>query len=128
MKPTFEFDDSQLQMAIAAGAFTVGDMLDIEKPVAMSIVNRQRELVPVDTSATQNSIGQHIQKATGKEVIDHIGPETDYAPYIEFGVPSKPNYPIQAFVRPSIFTKRQQIINVAIASIKRKLVEKYGRS
>ena len=119
-------DISQALKAFTDGALTKNDLLDIEKPVALTIVNKQRELVPVDTAATKNSISPHIQSASDKEVIDHVGPETDYAPFIELGVTSKPNYPIQPFIRPSVFGNERNIQNVASAAFEAKVKEKYG--
>lgn len=119
-------DISQALKAFTDGALTKNDLLDIEKPVALTIVNKQRELVPVDTAATKNSVSPHIQSASDKEVIDHVGPETDYAPFIELGVTSKPNYPIQPFIRPSVFGNERNIQNVASAAFEAKVKEKYG--
>ena len=119
-------DIRQAMELFRLGEFTKKDMLEIEKPVALTIINKQREKVPVDTANTKVSIGQHIEKATETMVEDHIGPETDYAPFIELGVASKPNYPIQPFVRPSVFGNERNIQNVAVAAFKAKLKEKYG--
>lgn len=119
-------DAREALAALQRGAFSSGDLLDIEKPVALTIVNKQREKVPTDTHDTENSIRPHIQRANASEVIDHIGPETDYAPSIELGVASKPNYPIQPFVRPSVFGNERTIQSVAATSFKRKIQEKYG--
>lgn len=119
-------DASQAIKALKKGMFTEGDMLDIEKPIALTIVNKQREKVPTDTTATQNSIGQHIESSSATEVVDHVGPETDYAPFIELGVTSRPNYPIQPFVRPSVFGNESAIEKTAQAAFKAKVEEKYG--
>ena len=119
-------DISKALKALKGGEFSRNDMLDIEKPVSLTIVNKQREKVPKDTHDTENSISPHIQKATENEVIDHIGPETDYAPFIELGVISKPNYPIQPFVRPSVYGNERNIQNVAEAAFEAKVKEKYG--
>ena len=120
---TITVDDRQVMRAFKKGLLSVGDMLDIEKPVALTIVNKQRLLVPTDTFATKNSISPHIQKATKTMVIDHVGPETDYAPAIEHGIAAKPNYPIQPFVRPSAFGNERNIINVAMTAFRRKISE-----
>ena len=119
-------DISKALKALKGGEFSRNDMLDIEKPVSLTIVNKQREKVPVKSGDTKGSIGPHIQKATENEVIDHIGPETDYAPFIELGVISKPNYPIQPFVRPSVYGNERNIQNVAEAAFEAKVKEKYG--
>jgi len=126
MKTTASVDALKAIAALKGGKFTREDMLDIEKPIAMTVVNKQREKVPVDTSATKTSITPDIQRATAEEVIDHIGPQTTYAPYIELGVASKPNYPIQPFVRPSVYGNEGNIENVAKAAFLAKKREKYG--
>lgn len=116
-------DDREV-MAFLKKGLTVGDMLTIEKPIALTIINAQRLLVPKYTHDTENSVSPHIQSATAEQVIDHVGPETDYSPSIEFGITSKPNYPIQPFVRPS--AKAKNIQSVANAAFRRKIKEKYG--
>jgi len=119
-------DASEAIAALKHGKLTEGDMLDIEKPIALTIVNKQTELVPVKSGATKLSIKQHIQSSSKDKVVDHIGPETDYSPFIELGVVSKPNYPIQPFVRPSVFGNESVIGKVAGAAFKSKVKEKYG--
>jgi len=94
-------DISKFGPALDRKKLTRQNMLDIRGAGARIVINKQRELVPVDTGATRASINSHIIEATEKRVVDEIGPETDYAPFIEFGT-SNPNYPIQPFVRPSI--------------------------
>lgn len=81
---------------------TEQDMLNIEKPGALTVVNTQRTLVPVDTGATKAGIIPEIQFSSETLIVDDVGPQTDYSEFIEFGVISKPNYPIQPFVRPSV--------------------------
>jgi len=120
---TIKIDTKDVDAALRRGKFTAEDMKDMEKPIALTIINKQRELVPVKTSATKNSCSQHIQSATATQVIDHVGPETDYAPNIEYGVTSKPNYPIQPFVRPSVFGNEGVIRSVAEAAFKAKIAE-----
>jgi hypothetical protein len=119
-------DIRQAMSFFRSAGLTTDDLLDIEKAPALMIVNNQRQDVPVDTSATKNSIQQHIQSASADQVKDHIGPETGYAPFIELGVVSKPNYPIQPFVRPSVFGNEAQIRNSANAAFRMKVKEKYG--
>lgn len=111
---------------LQAAGLDANDLLDIEKPAAFEIINVQRRLVPVKTSDTKNSVQQHIQEANDQRVIDHIGPETTYAPAIEFGVTSKPNYPIQPFVRPSAFGNEGNINRSASAAFKTKVTEKFN--
>jgi hypothetical protein len=124
---SFKVDDTEVLAALKKGVLTALDMLDIEKPMALTIVNKQRDKVPVDTSLTKNTIGQHIQVSTATEVIDHVGPETDYAPPIEFGIVSKPNYPIQPFVRPSAMGSNEKlVIKVGGAAFLAKINKIYG--
>lgn len=94
-------DTSEVDALFRKLPLTVGNMLAIEKPGGLTVINTQRQLVPVDTAATKLSIGAQVQSSSALEVVEHIGPGTLYAPFIEFGVASKPNYPIQPFVRPS---------------------------
>jgi len=126
MTVTVKVDTKQVERALKGGEFSIGDMLDIEKPVALTIVNKQKELVPVDTAATKTSIMPGIQETSATQVIDHIGPQTEYAPFIELGVASKPNYPIQPFVRPSVFGNERTIQRVASAAFDAKIKQKYG--
>ena len=121
-----EFEALEVKVTLEAGKFTGKDLLDIEKPIALTIINKQVELVPVASGATKLSIRQHIDVATEELVIDEIGPETDYSVYIEFGVASKPNYPIQPFVRPSGEGNRLNITRAAEAAYLAKIKEKYG--
>ena len=122
---TFKVDDREV-IAFLNKGLTAGEMLSIEKPMGLTVVNKQRQDVPVDTAATKNSIKPDIQSATSLQVVDHVGPSTDYSPSIEFGVTSKPNYPIQPFVRPSVNGYENAIIRVVQAAFKKLIGQKYG--
>ena len=122
-----KIDNREVLAALKKGRLNEGDMLSIEKPMALHIVNNQRTVVPKDTHATELSIGQHIQESSAVRVVDHVGPETDYSPWIEFGVASKPNYPIQPFVRPSI--KNTSVISrIGSLAFKKVIMRKHGRT
>ncbi len=95
-------NDSGLQKSLKDIKLNVNDMLSIEGAGARVQINGQRMRVPVDTSATQNSVKSHIEEASNTQVTDEIGPETVYAPNIEYGRKDNPNYPIQPFVRPTV--------------------------
>ena len=126
---TVKIDDRQVQAAFKKGKLSAGDLLEIEMPMALTVVNTQRMLVPVDTGATRASIKPDVQTATPLKVVDHIGPSTEYAPSIEFGVRSKPNYPIQPFVRPSAFgAAKKRVLKVGQAAYKALIERKYGRA
>ena len=103
-------DDSTFQKAIDAVKITRSGLLAISGAGAANIVTAQKTLVPVDTAATKNSIKSHIVKANDEIVIDEIGAETSYAPYIEYGHDDpESNYPMQPFVRPSVFGREKSI-------------------
>ena len=115
---TIKIDTKEFDAAIKKLALTEQDMLNIEKPGALAIVNKQRELVPVKTAATKTSIIPDIQNSSATKVEDHIGPSTNYAPAIELGIPSRPNYPIQPFVRPSVFGNKGAVTAAISAAFK----------
>lgn len=50
---------------------------------ARDVERISKQLVPVDTSATQNSIGVDDRRSNRLEAV--IGPTTEYAPYLELG-------------------------------------------
>lgn len=111
MRSRFRVDSSSLTKAFGEISLNAQDLLQIEKPGAHVLINGMRTRVPVDTAATQNSIQSHITEATDQRVVDEVGPETEYAPFIEDGVESKPNYPAQPFVRPTVFEDGRKVLN-----------------
>src|SRR3990167_3069724 len=56
---------------------------DVLKLAAFNIQATSRQLVPVDTGATKNSIQPDFSQLANLQV--SIGPSTHYAPYLEFG-------------------------------------------
>ena len=52
---TVKIDDRQV-IAFLKKGLTVGDMLAVEKPMALTVVNKQRLLVPKDSHDTENSV------------------------------------------------------------------------
>jgi hypothetical protein len=95
-------DTKELEKALDAIDFKGGDLLNIEGAGAAVLVNGMRMRVAVDTAATKNGVQSHIESQTDEQIVDEVGPETTYAPNIEYGVSTKPNYPIQPFVRPTV--------------------------
>jgi HK97 gp10 family phage protein len=61
------------------------ELLQIEGAGAYTLVNGMRMRVPVKSSATKNSISPHIVESSDVRVVDDVGPETNYAPYLEYG-------------------------------------------
>lgn len=115
-----DIDTRDLEKALKAIDFKAGDLLDIEGAGAAVLINGMRMRVPVKTAATKNSIMSHIIEATDTTVINEVGPETTYAPNIEYGIKTKPNYPIQPFVRPTVIEDGSAVVRAvgkAFASI-----------
>ena len=94
-------DISEFLAFVKKAALTGSDLLKIEKPGELTILNTQRTLVKVVTGNLQGSINIQTQSSSALEVVSHIGPNTPYAAAIEFGRPDIPNFPIQPYVRPS---------------------------
>ena len=101
MKMDLTLDTSKFTDALGRAVIGADDLLNIEGAGAAVVIGNQKLSVPVDTAATRNSIRSHIVTSRRDYIEDDIGPETEYAPYIEYGVASKPNYPIQPFIAPS---------------------------
>ena len=101
MKADFDVDTSKLKQAAKNAVLTADDLLEIGYTGSAVVKQSQVTKVPVDTGATRSSINDHIATSTRTYFEDDIGPETEYAPNIEYGRKDMPNYPIQPFVRPS---------------------------
>jgi HK97 gp10 family phage protein len=85
MKADIKVDTSRLDKALRQARLTQRDMIDIAGNGSKVIINEQRRLVPVDTAETKVSIGDHIVEASKTRVVDDVGPETDYATWLEYG-------------------------------------------
>ena len=85
MKIGITVNTKQFEKVLKSAKFTRQQLLDIRGAGAAVIVNHQRELVPTDLGTTKLSIRSHIIEATATRVEDEVGPETDYAPYLEYG-------------------------------------------
>lgn len=67
----------------AASVLVTRRASDVMDKSAHDIEATAKQLVPVDTGATKNSIG--VDRPVGKDLIAIIGPTTEYAPDLEFG-------------------------------------------
>lgn len=105
-------DDSSLQKALQNVKLTSNELLQIEGAGAYILINRQRILCPWLTGATRTSIRSHYTEISPNRITDEIGPETNYAPNIEYGIKDKPNYPKQPFVRPAAVEGLREVISV----------------
>ena len=127
MKPGMAVDVSSFKKALADVELNSPMLLQVEGAGAKVLVNGMRMRVPVDTAATKNSVMSHIVEHSDVLVIDDVGPETDYAPAIEFGIPEKPNYPIQPFVRPTAFEDFAKVINAIGYSFAQLVISRWPR-
>lgn len=138
MRIKITVDTRQMMDKLKRAPLSERDMLDIEGAGAKVIINSQRTDVPVDTSATKNSINSHITESSSTTVVDEIGPETEYAIYLEYGTgefaesgkgrkggwvykdASGFHFTLgmqpRPFVRPSIFGKEDDIVRAITAT------------
>jgi len=116
-------DLKDFNKAIDKAKFSRQEIMDIMGVGAAVVKTTQKLLVPVDTGATRASIKEYFNADTKVSEVD-IGPNTEYAPYIEYGT-SNPNYPIQPFVVPSATGKsRDSAINAMLYAVESILREK----
>jgi len=111
MKTGMTVDIHSLNTALDMIGFSGDDLLQVEGAGAYVLINGERLRVPKDTHATENSIKSHIIEATEDRVVNEVGPETNYSIWIEFGVQSRPNYPAQPFIRPTVAEDGSMILN-----------------
>lgn len=122
MKPSIEVDLSKFAKAMKKAGITAQDMQAFGFAGSAVVMATQKMLVPVDTGATWASIAAEPVSVTSTRAEYEIGPSTEYAPYIEYGVASKPNYPIQPFVVPSATgDSRNRCIKAVEAAVMAKL-------
>lgn len=117
-------DTREVDAFLKKAVFSAAEMLIMEKPIGLSILNVQRQLVRVVTGNLQGSITTQIMVSTPRLVSDHIGPNTPYAAAVEFGRPDMPNYPIQPYVRPSANVRTAE--RVAQVALKKMVKRKHG--
>jgi len=128
MKSGFDVDTSKLMRATKNAELTADDLKDIGFAGSAVVKANQVIDVPKDTHATELSIRDHIITSTRTRFEDDIGPETEYAPNIEFGRKDMPNYPIQPFVRPSAHGKnRADALNAIARAYGLKVVKKWQK-
>lgn len=79
-------DLSQFERRIAKAHLKKQDLLDVEGPGALVLINESRLRAPVgETAALKTSINQHIVESTDTRLVDEVGPEVLYGPYVEYG-------------------------------------------
>ena len=115
MKPSVVIDASDIFRKFDHIKFTAGELQSIGYAGSAVVKTSEVMLVAKDTHATELSIDDHIVRSTPTHFEDDIGPETDYAPNIEYGREDMPNYPIQPFIRPSAAGKSRKDTLMAIS-------------
>ena len=107
-------------MAIDSKLFWFGD----EKKAGMSdamirflirgtdLVQKDAKLLaPVDTGDLRGSIVKAVDKYNLEGT---VSTNKEYAPYVEFGLRSNPNYPKQPFLRPALNNNVDKLEKIAI--------------
>lgn len=81
----------------------------------VEVQNLAKLKAPVDTGNLRNSI--QLEVITDNEI--YVTSYASYSRYVEFGIESRPNYPMQPYMRPAldeVMVKRIEKIAHAIAS------------
>lgn len=90
------------------------ELVKVVQIAAFNVERRSKDLVPVDTGATKNSIAARFSRG-GLEA--EIGPTTEYAPFIEFGTTRMAARP---FMTPALEAERKPFIT-AVGQVMGKL-------
>lgn len=111
MKPGLTVETKFLSAALKDIKFDAADLTDAAMAGAYVLVNGMRLRVAVDTGATKTSVRAEVVSSSKDVVEVEIGPRTDYAPALEYGIPSKPSYRPQPFVRPTAIQDFQKCVS-----------------
>lgn len=71
-------------------------------------------IVPQPTGALRDSIVKQVDPVTLSAT---TGTNMEYAPYVEFGLKSNPNYPIQPYLRPALKDNKSNIKKIFIKEV-----------
>ena len=66
---------------------------------------------PVDTGRLRASITNRLD-VEGSELVGVVGTNVFYAPFVELGLKTKPNYPPQPFLFPALESNKKKIIDL----------------
>lgn len=127
MNADWSVDSSKFLSALKDIEMNANELLQVEGAGAYTLINGMRMRVPVATSATKNSIQSHLTTVTNTLIVDEVGPETDYAPNIEYGHRKKDNYPAQPFIRPTAISDLPKVISAIGTAFGIFLVNKWPR-
>lgn len=148
MKMKLQVDATKMLRSTDKAKLSRNDMEDISQQGTIVITMRQRKEVAVDTRETQSSIATEITKDGADKFITETGPNTPWAPYLEYGtgeyaekgdgrkggwfyVDRKGQWHFtlgmhpQPFVRPSVDKNPMGIITPIINEFKRKMASKW---
>jgi HK97 gp10 family phage protein len=78
-------DTKEFDLFIKNIDFSTNDSLSIEKKGAKVLIEGMQSRARVDSGDMRDSVKQHIIKSTKEVIEDHVGPESTYAVYNEFG-------------------------------------------
>ena len=81
------------------------DLKKVTEIAARNVETRAKQIVPVDTGATKNSIFVSPGKPSFEQ---RVGPTTEYAPFIEFGTR---HWSGKAFMIPSLEAERKNFLD-----------------
>lgn len=73
-----------------------------------------KTLTPVDTGNLRDSI---VKRVDPKTLTASTGTNTEYAPYVEFGLRTNPIYPVQPYLRPGLKDNKNKIKNIFIKEV-----------
>jgi len=68
-------------------------------------------LVPVDKGILKGSI---VKSVENNKLEGRVSTNLEYAPYVELGLKSNPNYPRQPYMRPALFDNKDKIESIFI--------------
>lgn len=128
MTAGFKVDTKSLEKALKDIELDTSVLLQVEGAGAKVLVNGMRMRVPVKTGATKNSIMSHLVEYSATRVVDDVGPETNYAPDIEYGISSKPSYPIQPFIRPTAMQDFDKVVRAIGFSFAKLVISRWPKS
>ena len=73
-----------------------------------------KTIVPVDKGVLRDSIVKQVDPVSLSAT---AGTNMEYAPYVEFGLKSNPNYPIQPYLRPALKDNKANIKKICIKEL-----------
>ena len=92
--------------------------IDIDKGVIAGLIRSTnlvqgaaKTLVPVDKGILRGSIVKAVEE---NKLEGTVSTNVEYAPYVELGLKSNPNYPRQPYLRPALFDNKDKIKKIFI--------------